>query len=492
MARFNLEELLKNQTPIFEGVSDPDTGREQIEYIDLDQLEADPNNFYHLSGIEELANNIQLVKLQQPIRVRPGENGRFIIVSGHRRRAALQLLVEEGCTEFRSVPCIREVDEVSPAMRELRLIYANNDTRKMTDADIAKQAERVKDLLYQLKEEGIEFPGRMRDYVAEACQISKTKLARLNVITKGLIPEYRAEFDAGNMPEATAYTMARMPEGFQRRIHKVAKRTPDSYTLEQILKDHEDGTRWEPAFTCPDNQFPCNRGDSFLRHDLENRWSMCGGNKCCMDCHYATASVSPCERACPKAKALKKEKVDKEKAAEEKRKAKFQKELRKQIAHSVRRIVIAADQAGLEDSVKLRSSLYNKEWTVGELRRQAEGEFGDAYFCDNEWKPSRLQNLVGLSRLLHCSTDYLLELTEEPTQGGVSMSDTWDTGLPDKTGLYWGIIGPMNGGGRLYWWNNEARRWEHPGTVMELTPSISCWMPCPDLPDGLTWNRTEV
>ena len=82
---FNLADILKD-------VSNPGTGREQIEYIPLNQIDEDPDNFYQLSGIAELADNIALCGLQQPIRVRQKEGGRYVIVSGHRRRAALEML----------------------------------------------------------------------------------------------------------------------------------------------------------------------------------------------------------------------------------------------------------------------------------------------------------------------------------------------------------------------------------------------------------------
>ena len=177
---FNLAEALA-------GVSELDTGvdgREQIEYIDIDRIDDDPNNFYELSGLNELAANIELCGLQQPIRVRvnPDDGSRFIIVSGHRRRAAIRQLVNDGRDDLREIPCIRERTDGSAALQELRLIYANSDTRKLTSAEISKQAERVEALLYQLKDEGYEFPGRMRDHVAEACKLSKTKLANLKVI----------------------------------------------------------------------------------------------------------------------------------------------------------------------------------------------------------------------------------------------------------------------------------------------------------------------
>ena len=57
---------------VLKAVSDSDTaGREQIEYIDIDLLDGDPRNFYALPNIAELAENILLVGLQQPLRVRP-------------------------------------------------------------------------------------------------------------------------------------------------------------------------------------------------------------------------------------------------------------------------------------------------------------------------------------------------------------------------------------------------------------------------------------
>ena len=44
---FDLSEVLK-------GVSNPGTGREQIEYISLDLIDRDPKNFYELNGIDYL------------------------------------------------------------------------------------------------------------------------------------------------------------------------------------------------------------------------------------------------------------------------------------------------------------------------------------------------------------------------------------------------------------------------------------------------------
>ena len=203
-------------------VSKSDPGQEQIIYIALDKLDPDPSNFYTLDGIEELADNISLIGLQQPLRIRPGKDGHFIVVSGHRRRAAI-LLISHGDTENahmfdRGVPCILDEDECSPAMRELRLIYANSATRVMTPAEVSKQAERIEAILYQLSEEGVEFKGRMRDHVAKACAVSKSKIARLHAIRNNLVPELLTEFDANRINESVAYRISQEKPKVQKQL----------------------------------------------------------------------------------------------------------------------------------------------------------------------------------------------------------------------------------------------------------------------------------
>lgn len=88
--------------------------REQIVLVDIAKILPDERNFYGLSGIEALARNIELVGLLDPIRLRPVErDGYYCIVSGHRRREALQLLVDEGKDSFRQVPSIVEQEAYS-------------------------------------------------------------------------------------------------------------------------------------------------------------------------------------------------------------------------------------------------------------------------------------------------------------------------------------------------------------------------------------------
>lgn len=263
MKENNLVELLKGVSN--SGTPAPADTREQIEYIDIGLIESDPGNFYKLTQLEELASNIAVVGLQQPLRVRALEESpeKVVVVSGHRRLAALKLLIKEGRKDLREVPCIREQVAGSAALQELRLIYANRDTRVISSGELAKQAERVELLLYQLKEEGFEFPGRMRDHIAQACKISAPKLARLKVIREKLIPEYMSLFEKDKLPEQTAYALARLLEDFQHRMFTALQATiPSGATVEKVLGKYNEGWRWEPQLTCPDGK-ACKRGMCF-------------------------------------------------------------------------------------------------------------------------------------------------------------------------------------------------------------------------------------
>lgn len=284
---FNLAEVLGSVSNLDTG-SKP--GREQIEYIDIDLIDADERNFYELSGIEDLAANIQLVGLQQPLRVRDGENGHVITVSGHRRLAAMQLLVDEGFEQFRTVPCIREQAAASDALQELRLIYANSDTRHMTSPELSRQAERVEALLYQLKEEGVEFPGRMRDHVAQACQVSKSKLARLKVIRENLIPELAALYQGGTINESVAYALAQMSQEMQADVLEYGGQ-PDRW-IEGSVKMDESKIRRIRELSCKSGA-TCVHQETLLRRRLtEGQWQ-CG--QCCADCY----DLDRCKEVCP-------------------------------------------------------------------------------------------------------------------------------------------------------------------------------------------------
>lgn len=399
-------------------------GRDQIEYIDIDLIDSDPGNFYELRDIPDLAGDIETVGLQQPLLVRPSEDGHVVLISGHRRRAALKLLVDEGKERFRQVPCIRKTGG-NALVYEMQLIFANAHTRVLTNAEIGKQAARLEEIFYQLKEQGYEFPGRMIDHVAEACNIKRAKLGRIKKIFTHLAPCYKPLWDAGDLPEDTADALAGLPQEVQERIKRVCpKKTPTARNIRSM------GERLESkqcdyctvGFRCPDGG-ACTHQDKFFRHDLTcGSWEICSGLKCCVTCSKGGAHSpgggmyggAACPEMCAKARAIYEKAKAEKQDSEEREAAKARSKAVQKAMADAARIVRAADAAGLDDDTRLEST-YLPLAKVGALRKISQGDIPDdmSNYGLSEIIPYRTKDLTSMAQTLHCSTDYLLGLTDQ-------------------------------------------------------------------------------
>ena len=439
---FDLASVLKNVPD--QGTSD---GRERIEYIGLDKLHDDPNNFYSLDGIEGLAENIEFAGLQQPVRVRRDaeHSGEYIIVSGHRRTAAMRKIVEDGNKAFEMVPCIVEAEGGSEALRELRLIYANSDTRRMSSADISKQAERVEALLYQLKEEGVEFPGRMRDHVAEACKVSKSKLSRLKVIRDKLAPDiYAGYYEKGKLPEDTAYELAKLPVGVQRDIvDRATRKDRDDIKLlySSRVKDQGADIQRLSKMACRCEQGgTCVNVPNMMDKLYSNGWrgyTHCGSG-CCYDCD----ELATCSKCCSRMAAVKAQRKAEYKEAKAAAAA-VQAEIDQPVIDALRlmwnRMGEACKKAGVDynevcDEADIYGPLPPQKASpllngTGKLTADSRSPFGYAVgSCD-------IARLVKLADLLGCSLDYLLG-RDVPESGTGTAEPKWQTGEPPEDGNY--------------------------------------------------------
>lgn len=403
---------------VLDGVSDLDTGRESIEYITLDKIDPDPNNFYSLSGLDELAASIETVGLQQPLRVRDGGNGHVVVISGHRRRAACMLIADGGSDMFKDgVPCIRELRSGSSSLQELRLIYANSSTRVLTSAEISRQAERVEALLYQLKEEGYEFPGRMRDHVAQACNVSKTKLARLHAIRENLCKGFLEQFDAGILSEAAAYELQKLPAEAQEALANekwLKKKRGINYSNAAVAVQQFEGYG-KNKLTCPDKS-PCHLDPlARLKYTAYAQYSyyFCSRG-CCLNCYRRDDCKFKCDNAVAKDKTTAAELRDAQ-AARKREEKRIQEKRKKDIQAECKRILPLIDKAELSDKVRLYRESYDFK-SVKDIRRFSEGKFENATFYENSvLLPRGAEQLVKLCHQLNCSADFLLGLTDDPT-----------------------------------------------------------------------------
>lgn len=272
------------------------TVQPQLQEIDIDQLDANEANFYavDVSKLDTLADSIAMDGLQQPLVVTAGDGGRYTVLSGHRRRAAIRKLVEEdGREDLRRVPCLVRVYQ-SQALAELQLIMANSTARVLTPAEVMHQAQRMEALLYQLKEEGYSFPGRMRAQVAEACQVSESKLARLKVIRDKLIDPWMDKFEAGEISEDVAYTIAKQREDYQEGLDTIfahSKYSPSKESVNARLDQLEKISSIECA-----GGAACTNRERMIERTAKSSsayWATCEG--CCASC----VNRSTCEHVCP-------------------------------------------------------------------------------------------------------------------------------------------------------------------------------------------------
>lgn len=419
---FDLAAMLKD-------VSSLDTGKKQITYLRRESLDADAGNFYEVRDVDALADNISVVGLQQPILVRPGqEAGRYTVVSGHRRLAALAKLAEEDPDKWAEVPCIVEADNASPALKQLRLVYANSNTRQLTSAEIGEQAAQVERLLYQLQEEGYEFPGRMRNHVAEVVGVSRSKLARLKVIREKLIAPFMARFEAGHLPEGTAYVLAQASSIRQNLIYEANVAAygedfmaPPQSRVENNLAWMQKAASLCGGLKCPVSQ-TCSKAHApaLLREAAalgQYNSLQCGG--CCRECW----NLAYCRYSCEYAGDIKKARLRQrnQESAEKKAAEKSEKQQRERSAKDLltvayNRVARLRDEKNIEPKDFVKASL-GYPYPNG-ISRLQELEQGRPQLTDRMpggiWA-DEARRLIATAELLGCSIDYLLG-RDVPTQ----------------------------------------------------------------------------
>lgn len=299
----------------------------QVVEIPREQIKPNPANFYHMEAheLESLATSIQLTGLIHPIIVRPDEAGTYVITDGERRYRATGILHETGSDEdkkrWATIPAIVRTP-VNAVLEELALIEANRQSRKLTDAELSKQAERLQELLVALKASGVAIPGRIRSAVSEAMQLSESKLARLKKIRADLAPEYLAMFDVGQLNESVSYELAKLPVDRQRLIagppdaggpYNIGKKTLDQ--VKELVQYAAGAIRGRE---CP-RGVTCLHETAMFNHDKGQRYSWnreCELVSCCAKCTRLTT----CKDVCPMCKGdatAEKKKAAERKAAEQ-------------------------------------------------------------------------------------------------------------------------------------------------------------------------------
>ena len=286
--KFNLAELMG------EAVSKSDTGEMQVEQIPLTEIEENENNSYAQTGIDELAESIKVIGLQQPLVVRRKTESGYLLLAGHRRRNALALL------DRKTAPCIVLDADLDPSIQTLILHWTNTMARGgggLTAEYTGQAAKEIEAALKDLQARGVvELPGKLRSYVAEVLKTSESQIARAKAIDNGLTDEWKELFREHRINDSAAYELSQCDADLQRELHGAYKDRYWSLDSKKI-RAHRKAAEYEfTPLTCPEASpgiEPCTGADKRAAWVKDGH---CEG--CCHECNKADG----CDRVCGKVK----------------------------------------------------------------------------------------------------------------------------------------------------------------------------------------------
>lgn len=254
-----------------------DSFKDNIKMIEIEKLKESIDNFYSLSDIEILAEDIERQGLKHNLVVveDKDEPDTYFIKSGHRRFNAIKQLVSENKYSSKYIPCLIDGSK-SKDENILDLIMLNATTRVMTDSELYKQYEVLKETMERLKSDGVKIKGRLRDKVAEALNVSSAQVGKIENIKHNAVDEVKEAVKNGDMTIATADSIAKLDIDEQTEIiaqkpikeiktkdtKKSAEKNAetDSSIKKEEIKKKSELLKWSQSLSNEQIDFLCNNG----------------------------------------------------------------------------------------------------------------------------------------------------------------------------------------------------------------------------------------
>ena len=198
---------------------------EELREIDIDALIPNPKNFYGIRDIDELTGMMVWTKDITPLTVKDMNNGKYMIVKGHRRWTAAKKAVVEGLMKKRTLPCkVRlyrnmslsanggnKVDLTAEDAELLELIFDNRGQRKTRT--IAEQIAEIHALtpfarkMYAANKDSGEWSNFQNYFANEILGMAQTTLQRKQMLIK-CMPEVIEAVDNNLLSETYAVELS--------------------------------------------------------------------------------------------------------------------------------------------------------------------------------------------------------------------------------------------------------------------------------------------
>lgn len=444
-------------------VPDSDTA-----WIALGDIYLNPKNFYPKpdpKALEDLAESIDANGiLEPPTVVRDGDQ--FRLISGHSRIEAVHLLEMKAPEDPRWSKVLCRILPPMTEDQELTAVIEANRQRVKPNWILAEEADRLTKAYTKRKEAGEALPGRIRDRVAEAMQVNKTKLANLSAIKNGLkVPGIIEAWKQQRIPEAAALEIARMDLNMQYRLLDWMIEKGRSYTINEVRMFR---TVWsfcrekcpETAGFCPNAERMYN---ACYRH---GEWNCAG---CCKSCLKADSCRAVCQYV---------------------KKAEPEPEIKKNPAAKDPRLagdtMVSAFCSRVKD-LRVQTGLSRKEFA------ESIGEYPNTY---SAWENASMAGSCSIPKLALClgtTTDYLYGLTDDPNppqaaqpEGQMMICGWMPGGTNPGPEPGWCVammpLAGMEPTPRSLWWDGREWLFQPGGVDIRLQPLV--WMRLPEYEGG--------
>lgn len=195
-----------------------DAKLEKIRNIPLDLIDDFPDHPFHVRDDEDMVQLVESIKsngVLTPAVLRQKEDGRYELVSGHRRKRACELA---GLTTLRS--------EIKDLTRDEAIVYMVESNFQRTTILPSEKAFAYKMRLEAIKRQGqrtdltcapVEHKLKTRDIIAEQSGESREQVRRFIRLTN-LIPELLELVDEGRIKMRPAVELSYLDEDSQRDV----------------------------------------------------------------------------------------------------------------------------------------------------------------------------------------------------------------------------------------------------------------------------------
>ena len=218
-----------------------DNFADNIQMIDIDELRESTDNFFDVTRIDELAEAIyEQGGVMENLVVQPlsNEDGKYEVISGHRRTAAVRKLLESGKRVSRVLPCyVRSYGDEDE--KRLDIILMNITSRIISDSEMWKCYEIINEVLQNKKKLGEKF-GQVQKKLAEILGVSTGQAAKMQNIDRRATQEVKEALESGDISINTAEKIAKLAEDEQKKVLEKSPKVKPKDIEKVITDDYSD------------------------------------------------------------------------------------------------------------------------------------------------------------------------------------------------------------------------------------------------------------